>query len=38
MAPDNRDIYPEGPQIKKVILQNIVDSLQVSWRPLKTGY
>jgi len=29
MAPDNRDIYPEGPQIEKVILQNIVDSLQV---------
>jgi len=37
MAPDNRNIYPEGPQIDKAILQNIVDSLQVSWRLLMTG-
>jgi len=29
MATDNRNIYPEGPQIEKAILQNIVDSLQV---------
>ena len=29
MATDNRNIYPEGPQIEKAILQNIVDSLPV---------